>query len=108
MVLIQFIFLLFFIFAFGKVLKRYIKKDLALPQAIMWGSFWVAAGVVILIPDSSFFFARALGVTRGADVIVYVTLAFLAFIVFRLTIKIEQLDKKLTLLVRKDALEEKK
>ena len=108
MVLIQFIFLLFFAFAFAKVLLRFFKKDLTLLQALMWGGFWVAAAVIILIPNSSFFFARALGVNRGADVIVYVTMAFLAFIVFRLTVRIEQMEKKITLLVRKNALEEKK
>ena len=60
--------------------------------------------VVTIQPNLTARVAELLGVGRGADVIVYASLAALFFIVFRLMVKIEKLNREITKVVRNDAL----
>lgn len=65
---------------------------------------WLAAVVLILSPDSLTHLANALGIHRGADLLLYgLTLAFLAMS-FLLYARIVQLRRQLTELVRHLAL----
>lgn len=107
MLSIQIILIIFFLFALVKVGKRYYYKDLSLAEALSWSIFWVGAGIIVTIPNSTFYFARLLGVGRGADVVIYAALVLLFFILFRLTIKIDQMSKHITLLTRRHALNRK-
>ncbi len=108
MLLIQFILVIFFGIAVIKVIGRYKANDLRIGGMIYWILFWLVAGVVVVLPDTTFYFARALGVGRGADLVVYVALVTIFFMIFRLLIKIEKLNKDITKLTRKMTLDEKK
>lgn len=72
----------------------------------MWVLFWLLAGVIVITPGSTFYFARLLGIGRGADLVVYLSLVAIFFIIFRLMVKIEQMNRNITKLVRKIALDE--
>jgi hypothetical protein len=66
--------------------------------------FALAAIVVVLFPDSSNTVAHWVGVTRGADLLLYLlTLSFI-FTVFNMYIKEKQDQKRLVTLARKVAL----
>lgn len=65
---------------------------------------WLTACVLILTPDSLTYLANALGINRGADLLLYgLTLAFL-FMSFLLYARIVQLRRQVTELVRHLAL----
>jgi len=68
--------------------------------------FWILVGVVAFRPDSTMYFAHLLGVGRGADVVIYLALALLFFLFFKLMVKVERLDKDITKVVRAIALKE--
>jgi hypothetical protein len=80
--------------------------DLTKAGLVWWFLFWVAAAVVVLLPNSTAYFAKLVGIGRGADLVVYISLAGIFFIIFRLMIKIESLNKDITKLTRKIALNE--
>ena len=105
-IVIQIILVLFFLIAIIGVWRRFRSQDLSLGAALGWNSFWLLAGVVVLIPNSSAVVARLVGVGRGADLVVYLSLAALFFIIFRLTIQLERLNRQLTQVVRVVALDE--
>ena len=71
-----------------------------------WAAFWVIAGVVALLPNSASYFARLVGIGRGADLVVYVALVAIFFSLFRLLVMMEKMKREITLLTRKEALEE--
>ena len=102
---IQIILSLVFIFAVLRVLARYRSKELTSLTTLGWLLFWVAAGVVVVWPDSTFRLARLVGVTRGADLVVYAALVTLFFIAFRLMVRQEKIQRDITLLTRKVTLE---
>lgn len=108
MLLIQLFLVIFFLVAISRVVSRYRLGDLSGRGIILWILFWIIAGVVVLSPDSASYLARLVGVGRGADLVVYVALAGLFFIIFRLMVKIEKINKDITKIVRKIALDENK
>lgn len=104
---IQIVLIFFFIFAIGKVVGRVRAKEVSPRAAIFWLVFWLAAGVIVVVPDTTSTIAKWLGVGRGADVVVYVALAILFFVLFRLVVRQQRLERDLTRLVRELAFKDK-
>lgn len=98
-------FVLFALFAIGVVLKR--KKDglLGPKGVIFWIVFWLIAILVVFWPNSTSILAKYLGIGRGSDLVIYVSLALMFFILFRLHVKIESIGRDITKVVRKESLE---
>lgn len=108
MMVIQILLIVFFLFALIKVVGRFRAGDLTKGGLIWWSLFWIAAAAVVLLPNSSAYFAKLVGIGRGADLVVYLSLAAIFFILFKLMIKIESLNKDITKLARKIALKDDK
>jgi len=105
MLYIQSILLIFFVFAIIKVIMRFRVGDLRLSGLVLWILFWVLGGVIVILPDSTFYFAKLLGIGRGADLVVYVSVILLFFIIFKLMVRIEKMEKNITKIVRKETLD---
>jgi hypothetical protein len=71
---------------------------------VLWLVFWLAGIVVVIVPDATFRVARVLGVQRGADVVIYGAMALVFFLVFRMLLKIERLQREITILNREISL----
>jgi hypothetical protein len=105
MLLIQILLVIFFLFALAKVVGRFRSGELSAKGMVLWSLFWVGAAIVVLLPNSTAYVAQHVGVGRGADLVVYSALALLFFIIFRLMVKIELLNKDITKLTRKISLD---
>ena len=60
----------------------------------------------ILFPDKTNVIAHKLGVGRGADLLFYVCILLFLFFVLKLFSRIRRLEKKITGIIRKDAIDE--
>ncbi|PIT88264.1 MAG: hypothetical protein COU29_03285 [Candidatus Magasanikbacteria bacterium CG10_big_fil_rev_8_21_14_0_10_36_32] len=110
MLAIQLILIALFALIVLKTVFRFRAGDLNWKELIFWLIFWLAAMVIVISPDSTFYLANKLGIGRGADLIVYVALVLLFIMVFGLTVKLEKMNRDITKLTRKNTLnnEEKK
>jgi hypothetical protein len=84
--------------------RRALQEVIRVSEAIGWSLLWIAAAVVILLPSVTTRIAEIVGVGRGVDLVVYASVAGLFFLVFKLFIQHERLERKLTDLVRREAL----
>ena len=73
---------------------------------IFWLFFWLLAGAVVIKPESTNFVANIFGVGRGADLVVYLSIIVIFYIIFQLTVKMEKIERNITKLVRKIAVDE--
>lgn len=103
---IQFLFILFALFAISRAFRQFRTGSLTILWLILWMIFWLAVGAVTLAPQTTDVLARFVGVGRGADFVIYVSLVIIFYLVFRLFVKIEGVEREVTELVRKLALEE--
>ena len=104
MTLIQIVLLVACLFGVVGAFIRYRKGDVRPAGLVLWIIFWIAAALIVLWPDATFYFSKKLGVGRGADLIVYLALVLLFFLVFRLIISVERQRREITQLTRLVAL----
>lgn len=107
MLAIQIILIALFGIIILKIILRFRAGELNWKEMLFWPVFWCAAALIVIKPDSTFYLARKVGIGRGADLIVYAALVLLFFMVFGLTVKLEKINKSITKLTRKAALEDK-
>lgn len=105
---IQILLLAFLFFAFTRVVFRYRDGSIPLGAFLFWIGIWALASVSIIRPDFTTYFARKIGIGRGADAVIYASLIVLFYLVFRLSVAIESLRHEITKVVRSQALKSKK
>lgn len=91
--------------ALTRVRSRYRARNLSLPEALGWAALWLGVGVVFWWPESTSRLAEALGIGRGADLTLYAATVLVLYLTFRLTVRLERLERGLTDLVRREALD---
>ncbi|MGH8514261.1 MAG: DUF2304 domain-containing protein [Gammaproteobacteria bacterium] len=106
MLLIQFLIVLFSLFAMTRAVRRFRRRTIGIGELALWVGFWAVVGVMALVPQVSQWFAKILGVGRGADAIFYVAVVGLSYAVFKLYLKTRDQDQEITTLVRRLALKE--
>lgn len=104
MTVIQIILVVFAAFGFGAAVSRFRRGNLAFRQLLLWSLFWAAVIAVVLRPETASVLARNLGVGRGADVVVYLSIVALFYLVFRMFARLEDHERHITELARTLAL----
>ena len=105
--LIQIILILFIIFAIIKVALRYKDKVISLQEFLIWTVFWFMVGFVIILPETTSLVANFVGVGRGVDLVIYISILFLFYLAFRILVRLDKIEKDITKVVRKIALDKK-
>ena len=101
---IQIFLLAVVIFAISRVYLRLKEGVITTRMAFFWFLIWVAALVGITLPATTTKIAEFFGVGRGVDIIVYISLALLFYLVFRIYVMIEDLRHQITYIIREVAL----
>lgn len=101
---LQFFLLLFLLFAVSRVLLQLRQRNLTVGNFLFWGGVFIAAMIGVLEPELTSQVAKVLGIGRGADVVVYFSIVILFYLIFRITIAIEELRSEITYLIRELAL----
>jgi hypothetical protein len=73
-------------------------------EGLIWTAIWLAAGVAILWPNATSKIAQALGIGRGADLIFYSAVVVMLIGFWAIYVRLRQVRKDVTLLVRHLAL----
>lgn len=103
---IQYILLIICAAAIAFVWRRARQDALSRTTALLWTVVWALGGILALRPGVATFFAHLFGVGRGADLAIYLSLALAYYLMFRMYVRIEMLEQRITELVRKLALKE--
>ncbi len=106
MTVMQIVLITFAIFGFAAAVSRYRRGGLSFNQLILWSLLWLGVAGVVLRPETASLVARRLGVGRGADVVVYLALAAVFYLLFRLLARLEDHERQITRLTRELALKE--
>lgn len=100
MELIQLIAILFALFAFSRVVLRFKDKAIMFNEFIFWSTVWIAVLIVAAHPATASLVSELVGVGRPVDLILYVSIILLFYLIFRLYVKIESNERSVTILTR--------
>jgi small membrane protein len=74
-------------------------------MAAFWLLIWISAGVTAIWPRTTVLVAKFLGIGRGADLVMYSSVLVTLIGFFYIYTRFRRMDRSLTLLVRKLAIE---
>ncbi len=95
---------LFLLFAISRVVLQVRGGKLTLGAFFFWCGLFIFAIVGVLEPKLTTHVARLIGIGRGTDVVIYASIAILFYLVFRLSISLEETRREITEVVRRIAL----
>lgn len=90
-----------------RVTVKWRQGFLAFRDMIFWVGFWLVVGAIVIVPETTSFMARMVGVGRGSDLVVYLSIVLIFYIIFQITVRIERIDRNITKIVRQVALKAK-
>ena len=103
---IQILIALFAIFAIVRVVMKARSRSIPKMWSVLLSIIFLAIGYVAVMPGTTDVIASSIGIGRGIDLVVYLAVAALFYLVFRLVVKIETLQRDITKLVREIAIKE--
>lgn len=106
MLLFQILFTLFSLVILAIIVRRFSKQELSGRAAGFWGLIWMLGLIVVLQPQVASQLATLLGIGRGSDLILYVAIIVLFFMIFKVQISVEKMKISLARIVRHYALED--
>ncbi len=71
---------------------------------VFWLVIWSGVGIIAFIPSIASQISEPLGVSRGIDLLVYGSILFIFYMIFRIYLRLEALEHNITRLVREIAI----
>src|SRR5829696_2905027 len=102
--IIQFLLSFFLLFALSRVVLQVRSAKISVGAFLFWSALFIFALAGVLDPNLTSFVANFLGIGRGSDVVLYISIALIFYLLFRLSISIEETRREITEIVRKIAL----
>lgn len=106
--LIQILAVLFCLFALWRVIAKFRRQELKPTEFAMWFIFWLAVGVAFFTPSSLTYLANLLGIGRGTDLVLYVAVVVVFYLMFRIFVRLEKMEHEITRVVRDKTLNDSK
>jgi len=106
--ILQVLIILFALFAISRSYLRFRNSTESMWEFILWIFIWISIVAVVLFPEITKLPAQMLGIGRGIDFAIYVSIVFLIYSVYRIYSKIEKVEQDITKLTRDSALKKKR
>lgn len=94
-----------FVASSGACLVRMLRGRMSPRAGAAWSLVWAAAAATVIVPQWSTLVARAFGIGRGADFVLYVAVILGLYVALALYHRHRRLEAVVTELVRRRALE---
>lgn len=107
--LIQILTIIAVLYLLSRVGGQFKRKQITGKEALFWALVWFAVGVVVLYPKLTDRLASGLGLqsAKGIDLVVYAGVAVVFYLVFRIFIRLDRMERVITTIVRHLALKAK-
>ncbi len=105
---IQVVVIVFALFALSRTVLRFKDSRLGWRALVLWSLIWLAVIVIAISPEVSKRVAENVGIGRGVDLLIYLSILALFYLVFRIYVRLEQTDQNLSKVVTQIALNKPK
>lgn len=97
--------IVFALFALSRAVLRYKDKSIKANELFFWSIIWIGVIVIALFPGIFVALSSFFGIGRGVDILLYIGMILLFYLLFRIYVKFEAQQKEITALVREVALQ---
>lgn len=106
--IIQVLLILFAFFAWSRAFLRMRGKNISIGEFSFWSMIWSAVIVISIFPGLISGLSEIVGIGRGTDLAIYVSIILLFYLMFRLYVKVDAHNREITKLVREIAIKDVK
>ena len=106
--LIQFLIIAFSFFVIIGIITSLKRGKISRKSLIFWLGLWLIILIMVLLPQTTVFFAKILNVGRGTDVAVYLSIVLIFYLLFKLGLRLEKIEREITKIVKEITLKSKK
>lgn len=99
MFLLQYILIALSVMGIFSVFWQIRRSNLDWVSSIKWFIAWCSILVVAIEPGVADWLAKLFGTGRGADLLIYLAILFIFGLIFKLFLKINQLERQISILV---------
>lgn len=103
---ISFIVAVFALIAVWRIVVRFRRQEIGRLELVVWSGFWIVLAVAAQFRKAADDIAQFLGVERGVDLFVYLSLLVIFFMLFKMAVRQRRQERDMTRVVRKMALDE--
>ncbi len=96
------------LFIIYRTIVSYRRNNITILFAVIWLTFWFLILLLLFQQNILIFVAHALGIGRGVDLAIYLSIIIIFYLIFRIFIEINSVNKKITKIVRHEALKNRK
>ncbi|OJI06363.1 hypothetical protein BK004_04045 [bacterium CG10_46_32] len=106
--LIQIITTIVVLFLITRVGGRLKRREITFKEALFWALLWFGVGIVVLYPKLADRVASYIGLqtATGIDLVVYIAVGLAFYLIFRLFVHIERVERDITKIIRHLALKD--
>ena len=97
----------FGLFAISRSYLRFKNNNESIFEFLIWIVIWTSIIIVVFVPKITQIPAKILGIGRGVDALVYLSIVVILYSVYRIYAKIEKIEQDITTLVREETLKKK-
>lgn len=105
---IQYILAVLIVLALSRIYFQYRKKNVTAIELFFWFVFWTSSLIVVFRPETTTYLAQRVGVGRGADLVIYIALIAIFYSIFRMFVKIRNIEHDVSRIVTEIALSKKR
>jgi hypothetical protein len=102
--IIQLILIFVILLIIIKLFGEFRKGQINFQALVAWLVVWLAAILAITYPRLTVVVANRLGVGRGVDLVVYFSIIIIFYLLFRLLLRLEKIEREITKIIRELAL----
>lgn len=104
MMYLQILVTIFIVFILLKLFLQKQKNKISLLSFLIWFLLWLAILLVFWLPDTTSYLAAWLGIGRGADLVVYLSIVAIFYMIFKIFVRLNKIENEITRVVRADAI----
>jgi len=101
---LQILVTVFIVFILFKLFLQKQKNKISLLSFLIWFLLWLAILLVFWLPDTTSYLAAWLGIGRGADLVVYLSIVVIFYMIFKIFVRLNKIENEITRVVRADAI----
>lgn len=98
--LIKYILIAIIVLIIWRITSQFRRGGLHIREYLLWLMFWFGGIFIILRPETATLAANLVGIGRGADFIVYISVIIVFYLVYRILVRQEKMEKEITKIVR--------
>lgn len=98
--IIQVVIVIFALFAWSRAFLRLRGKSISVGEFSFWSIIWIAVLVIAIFPGLTSGLSGIVGIERGIDLAVYVSILLLFYLIFKIYVGLDTQKNEITKLVR--------